>query len=78
MSGVFTESYTLGVLSNTSSMVAWSRGRVVAWSRGRVVAWSRGSFLSADWLNCDGNDKEWTNGSGSSAINSYGIQVAKN
>ena len=44
--------------------------------RATRVAWSRDNFLSADWLNCDRNAEEWTNGSGSSTINSYGMRLS--
>ena len=47
-------------------------------TRATRAAWSRDNFLSADWLNCDGNDEEWTNGSGSSVIKSFGMRVANN
>ena len=42
------------------------------------VVWSHDNFLSADWLNCDGNAKEWTYSSGSWTTNSYGMRLAKN
>ena len=46
--------------------------------RATGVAWSCDNFLSADWLNCDQNAEEWTNGSGSSTINSYWMRQANN
>ena len=45
--------------------------------RATRVAWSHDNVLSADWLNCDRNNEEWTNSFGSSAINSCGMLVVQ-